>query len=139
MEFCQCAITTISFSPGPSSISTDLLIRQIHPSYSFPVLSIRERPGVKRNASINMQAIASTATIPWTGATSAVGPDGELYVVWAGPDGLIFDRSYDEGDTWLDEDIIIGEFPGGWDYAIPGLFLLQRVAYFEMRYQRRTE
>ncbi|MEZ5053115.1 MAG: T9SS type A sorting domain-containing protein [Chitinophagales bacterium] len=56
------------------------------------------------------------------GATSAVGPDGELYVVWAGPDGLIFDRSYDEGDTWLDEDIIIGEFPGGWDYAIPGLF-----------------
>ena len=55
------------------------------------------------------------------GAVPAVGPNGEIYVCWAGPDGLIFDRSVDEGMSWLDDDIIIGEFPGGWDYNIPGI------------------
>lgn len=56
------------------------------------------------------------------GATPAVGPNGEVYVAWAGPEGLMFDRSTDFGDTWLDEDIFIGDFPGGWDYSIPGIF-----------------
>lgn len=55
------------------------------------------------------------------GAVPAVGPNGEIFVAWAGPDGLIFDRSEDDGATWLEEDIIIGEFPGGWDYNIPGI------------------
>ncbi len=55
------------------------------------------------------------------GAVPAVGPNGEIYVCWAGPEGLAFDRSTDEGETWLDEDIIIGELPGGWDFNIPGI------------------
>ncbi len=42
------------------------------------------------------------------GAVPAVGPDGEIYVSWAGPDGLVFDRSLDEGETWLEEDIFVG-------------------------------
>jgi len=56
------------------------------------------------------------------GAVPAVGPSGEIYVSWAGPAGITFDRSLDGGDTWLDEDIIVGDFPGGWAYSIPGIF-----------------
>ena len=55
------------------------------------------------------------------GAVPAIGPDGEIYIAWAGPAGLVFDRSYDEGNTWLDHDIFIDDFPGGWDYSIPGI------------------
>lgn len=55
------------------------------------------------------------------GAVPAVGPNGEVYVAWAGPAGIRFDRSTDEGSTWLDEDILIDPMPGGWDYEIPGI------------------
>jgi hypothetical protein len=56
------------------------------------------------------------------GAVPCVGPDGQIYVAWAGPAGLVFDRSIDQGDTWLDDDIFVSDIPGGWDYAIPGIF-----------------
>ncbi len=56
------------------------------------------------------------------GAVPAVGPNGEIYVAWAGPEGIVFDKSYDGGDTWLDEDIFISDQPGGWDYGIPGIY-----------------
>lgn len=55
------------------------------------------------------------------GASPAVGPNGEVYVTWAGPDGIIFNRSLDEGDTWLSENILIDSLVGGWNYNIPGL------------------
>ncbi len=55
------------------------------------------------------------------GAVPAVGPNGEIYVSWAGPLGLTFDKSLDEGETWLENDIHITEFPGGWNYEIPGI------------------
>jgi hypothetical protein len=55
------------------------------------------------------------------GAVPAVGPNGEIYVSWAGPAGLVFDRSLDEGETWLDQDIFVDEFPGGWNISIPGI------------------
>lgn len=56
------------------------------------------------------------------GAVPAVGPNGEVYVAWAGPRGLIFDRSLDEGKTWLNKDIFVSDFPGGWNYEIPGIY-----------------
>lgn len=55
------------------------------------------------------------------GAVPAVGPNGEIYVAWSGPAGIVFDRSFDGGDIWLDEDIFINAQPGGWDYDIPGI------------------
>jgi hypothetical protein len=55
------------------------------------------------------------------GAVPAVGPNGEVYVAWAGPVGLRFDRSLDSGTTWLDKDIFIDPMPTGWDYSIPGI------------------
>lgn len=59
----------------------------------------------------------------WTveGAVPAIGPNGEVYVAWAGPDGIFFDRSLDEGDTWLTNDIHVDSMPTGWDYTVSGL------------------
>ena len=56
------------------------------------------------------------------GAVPTVGPNGEIYVAWAGPEGLVFDRSYDQGETWLEDDIFISDIGGGWDYAVPGIY-----------------
>lgn len=55
------------------------------------------------------------------GAVPAVGPDGEIYVSWMGPEGLLFDRSEDYGETWLDEDIFVADVPGGWAFDVPGI------------------
>lgn len=55
------------------------------------------------------------------GATPAVGPNGEIYVAWSGPKGLVFNRSIDEGNTWLNEEITIDSLTTGWEYDIPGI------------------
>lgn len=55
------------------------------------------------------------------GAVPAVGPSGEIYVAWAGPNGLVFNKSLDTGETWLDEEIAIDPMPTGWDYLVPGI------------------
>lgn len=54
------------------------------------------------------------------GSVPAVGPNGEVYVAWAGPQGInnfkiFFDRSTDGGTTWLVNDIVAASQPGGWD------------------------
>lgn len=56
------------------------------------------------------------------GAVPAVGPNGEVYVSWAGPGGLVFNKSTDRGEHWLEEETVITSMPGGWDFAIPGIF-----------------
>ncbi len=55
------------------------------------------------------------------GAVPCVGPNGEIYVSWSGPLGIVMDRSTDGGLTWLDEDIFVTSQPGGWSYSIPGI------------------
>ncbi len=55
------------------------------------------------------------------GAVPAVGPNGEVYVAWAGSEGIMFDKSTDQGETWLEDDIFVASQPGGWDYNIPGI------------------
>ncbi len=55
------------------------------------------------------------------GAVPAIGPNGEIYTAWAGPNGLVFSKSLDQGDTWLGAEIAIDPMPGGWDYSIPGI------------------
>jgi hypothetical protein len=54
------------------------------------------------------------------GAVPAVGPHGEVYVVWAGPLGLVFNKSTDGGLTF-GKDKVIGPMPGGWDFSVEGL------------------
>lgn len=55
------------------------------------------------------------------GAVPAIGPEGQIYVAWAEPEGILFDRSLDGGETWLDNDIFISDQPGGWDFDVPGI------------------
>ena len=55
------------------------------------------------------------------GAVPAVGPNGEIYVAWAGPNGIVFNKSLDQGDSWLTQEITISTMPGGWTFDIPGL------------------
>jgi len=55
------------------------------------------------------------------GAVPAVGPNGEIYVSWMGPEGILFDRSTDEGQSWLYQDIFVSDLPGGWDFGVPGI------------------
>ena len=54
------------------------------------------------------------------GAVPAVGPNGDVYIVWAGPLGLVFDKSTDGGLTF-GKDKVISDMPGGWDFSIDGL------------------
>ena len=54
------------------------------------------------------------------GAVPAVGPKGEVYAVWAGPEGLVFAKSTDAGNTFGKNKVITAT-PGGWDFAIKGL------------------
>ncbi len=63
-------------------------------------------------------AIDSSNTVE--GAVPCVGPDGEIYVVWAGPRGLVFDKSTD-GGMHFGKDKVIGKVAGGWDISIPGI------------------
>ncbi|HZX63408.1 MAG TPA: hypothetical protein VFE66_09360 [Bacteroidales bacterium] len=56
------------------------------------------------------------------GAVPAVGPNGEIFVAWAGPVGIVFNRSLDQGETWMDTNVFVSDIPGGWDYTIPNIY-----------------
>lgn len=55
------------------------------------------------------------------GAVPAVGNNGDVYICWAGPEGIYFDKSSDGGQTF-GQDMIISDMPGGWAIDIPGIF-----------------
>ncbi len=55
------------------------------------------------------------------GATTAIGPNGTIYCVWAGHNLLYFDKSDDRGKTW-GADKIIGEQQSGWVMDIPEVY-----------------
>jgi hypothetical protein len=54
------------------------------------------------------------------GAVPAVGPNGEVYVAWGGPLGIMMDKSTDGGVTW-GADRFVAEQPIGWDYMVSGI------------------
>mgnify|MGYP000152932990 CR=1 FL=1 len=45
-----------------------------------------------------------------------------LTIFIASSSSIVFDKSIDGGNTWLDEDIFINSQPGGWNYNIPGIY-----------------
>ncbi len=55
------------------------------------------------------------------GAVPAVGPEGEVYLSWAGPLGIVFDKSLDGGRTF-GADIPVADLVQGWDLTIPGIY-----------------
>ncbi|MDZ7880512.1 MAG: T9SS type A sorting domain-containing protein [Saprospiraceae bacterium] len=56
------------------------------------------------------------------GAVPCVGANGEVYVAWASPTGLVFNRSLDGGATWLPRERKIADIGGGWSYEISGIY-----------------
>ena len=54
------------------------------------------------------------------GAVPASGLDGDVYIAWAGPKGIYFDRSTDGGWTF-GKDTVLTVQPGGWDLPVAGL------------------
>ena len=56
------------------------------------------------------------------GAVPAIGPDGEIYVTWTGPKGLVFTKSLDGGATWQKQETLLEPQYGGWTLSIPGIF-----------------
>ena len=55
------------------------------------------------------------------GAVPVVGPEGEIYVAWSRKNDIYFDRSEDNGNTWLEKDITIASQKSGWNFKIPGI------------------
>ncbi|GAB5418751.1 MAG: hypothetical protein Crog4KO_05080 [Crocinitomicaceae bacterium] len=56
------------------------------------------------------------------GAVPAVGPNGEIYVTWTGPKGLVFQKSLDGGETWMSKEKLLEPQFGGWTLKIPGIY-----------------
>ena len=54
------------------------------------------------------------------GAVPAIGPQGQVYLSWGGPLGLMFDKSLDGGRTF-GRDLFVTDQPGGWAFAVSGL------------------
>jgi hypothetical protein len=76
-------------------------------SYSVP-RKISDQPGDAQDKSDTLM-----------GACPGVGPKGEVYVVWAGPQSIFFTRSTDAGLNFGKNKIISD--CAGWDYPIKGL------------------
>ena len=55
------------------------------------------------------------------GAVPCVGPNGEVYDAWAGPLGIVFDKSTDGGNTWAGNKVITSLI-WGWTYDIEGIY-----------------
>lgn len=56
------------------------------------------------------------------GAVPAIGPGGEIYTAWARNSKLWFNRSFDNGETWLSEEKEIAIQNEGWVLKIPGIY-----------------
>lgn len=56
------------------------------------------------------------------GAVPAVNNEGVIFVTWTGPHGIRVNKSEDFGETWLTEEQKVGAHPGGWSFAIPGIY-----------------
>ena len=55
------------------------------------------------------------------GVVPSVGPQGQIYAAWSYDEKIYFDKSYDKGESWLDNDIVVADQPEGWEYTIPGI------------------
>lgn len=54
------------------------------------------------------------------GAVPAVTFDGKVFIAWANQGNIFLDRSFNGGDIWLNNDILVTKQVGGWDMQIPG-------------------
>lgn len=55
------------------------------------------------------------------GGVPAVSYEGKIFVTWSNQGKIFMDRSYNNGETWLRNDLAIFEQAGGWAMDIPGI------------------
>lgn len=97
-------------SKDPAHRSRIMVSRSRDGARSFSVpLEISDRSG---------DALDSDGTVE--GVVPMVGPEGEVYVAWAGPGGLSIDVSRDGGWTF-GTDRPVAKLTGGWDLPVPGI------------------
>jgi hypothetical protein len=97
-------------SADPAHRSRILVSRSRDAGGSFsPPLEISDVSGDARDSDNTVE-----------GVVPAVGPNGDVYIAWAGPQGLVIDRSTDGGWSF-GKDVLIAALPGGWDLPVPGL------------------
>ncbi|MEI7725810.1 MAG: sialidase family protein [Bacteroidota bacterium] len=65
------------------------------------------------NASAGFSNVHGSYPVTW--------PNGEVYIAWWSPAGIMFDKSTDFGETWLDTDVNVTGFPVQWITPIPGI------------------
>lgn len=108
--YCSWTRFDVYGSEDPQDTSQIMFARSINGGESFePVIRISDKGGDCRDDDNTVE-----------GAVPAVGPDGTVYVVWAGPRGIEFDKSTDGGVTF-GKDRVIGEMPGGWASEVSGV------------------
>lgn len=107
-------VTWTQFDKYGSSLSTD----SSHILFSRSVDGGNTWLAAKRLDIKGGDCIDSDNTVE--GATPALGPLGQLYVSWAGKEGIYFTKSLNGGNSFSKPKVIT-PFPGGWDYAIPGI------------------
>ena len=56
------------------------------------------------------------------GAVPAAGLMNQVYVAWAHQENIYFNKSLDNGRTWLKKSRIIQQIPGGWNQEILGVY-----------------
>jgi hypothetical protein len=96
-------------SAKPEHKSRVYFSRSVDGGKSFAVPhKISDQPGDARDKSDTVM-----------GACPAVGPQGDVYVVWAGPKGIFFTKSTDAGEHFGKNKVISD--CAGWDFPIAGL------------------
>ena len=55
------------------------------------------------------------------GAVPCIGTDGVYYVAWSYAEKIYLDKSTDKGKSWLQEDIVVADQPGGWTFEVSGV------------------
>ncbi len=97
-----------SFDPEETSHIYFTLSEDEGRSFAMPI-RVSDRAG---------DAVDSDGTLE--GVVPAVGVEGEIYLVWSGPEGLVLDKSVDGGLTF-GKDRVIASHPGGWDVEVDGI------------------
>ena len=55
------------------------------------------------------------------GAVPAAGRDGRVFVAWSVNEKIYFNRSFDFGQTWMEEEMAIADQVGGWVLPVEGI------------------
>lgn len=96
-------------SANPDHKTNVYVSRSLDGGKSFTVPhKISEKPGDAKDKSDTLM-----------GACPGVGPNGEVYIVWAGPKSLFFTQSSDLGHTFGKNSVIID--CAGWDFSVAGI------------------